>query len=229
MLTNINYNSDNRDKWVINELSILEPGIKIIDCGAGECKYKQYCSHLDYVSQDFCEYKGNEQNTGLQTGVWDTSKIDIVSDITCIPVENESFDVVLCTEVFEHIPHPELALKEFYRILKKGGKLILTAPFASLTHFAPYHYCTGFNKYWYEYHFKENNFEINKIEANGNYYRFMIQEMYRLMGNHRCRYNIFMRIGGKLVLLYLNKQIQNNNEEFADLCCFGYHIVAKKG
>ena len=111
------FNSNNRDKWVINELSNIEPGLKIIDCGAGECKYKKYCSHLEYTSQDFCEYKGDEHYEGLQTGTWDTSDIDIVSDIIDIPVENDSFDVVLCTEVFEHIPHPEQALKEFYRIL----------------------------------------------------------------------------------------------------------------
>ena len=166
----INYNELNRDKWVEHQLSLIPTGKKIIDVGAGECKYKKFCSHLNYVSQDFCQYNGNNSDDGLQTGKWDVSQIDIVSDITDIPVEDGSFDVILCTEVFEHIPHPEKALMEFQRIMKKGGLLILSAPFASWTHFAPYHYCTGFNSYWYRTILKEYGFEVKICKPNGNYY-----------------------------------------------------------
>ena len=76
---------------------------------------------------------------GLQTGEWDTSRIDLVSDITEIPAPDASFDAILCSEVLEHIPEPTHALDEFMRLLRPGGTLILSAPFASLVHFAPYH------------------------------------------------------------------------------------------
>lgn len=48
-----------------------------------------------------------------------------------------------------------------------GDKLILTAPFASLVHMAPYHYCSGFSCYWYEYHLTLCGFEIVELTANG--------------------------------------------------------------
>ena len=152
----------NRQRWVKKTLLNVPEGSRILDAGAGEQQYKQYCSHLNYVSQDFNEYDGHGDSVGLQTGVWDVSEIDIVSDILEIPEKDGSFDTIICTEVFEHIPDPTGALVEFNRLLRPGGVLILTAPFASLTHFAPYHFATGFSKYWYEHHFPKAGFAIFK-------------------------------------------------------------------
>lgn len=117
-----NKNDQARQLWVRDILRKIPEGKKILDVGAGELKNRQYCSHLDYVSQDFCQYDGSGDGTALQSSDgWDTSKIDITSDITAIPVEDNSFDYVVCTEVFEHIKYPVKALEEFYRIVKPGG------------------------------------------------------------------------------------------------------------
>ena len=78
-------------------------------------------AHLEYVSQDFGQYDGKGDDKGLQTKKWDNTKLDIVSDITDIPVPDSSFDAIMCIEVFEHIPYPISALEEFSRILKRGG------------------------------------------------------------------------------------------------------------
>jgi len=64
--------------------------------------------------------------------------VDVISDITSIPLPDASFDACLCTEVLEHLPHPIEALRELARLLRPGGRLILTAPFCSLTHFSPH-------------------------------------------------------------------------------------------
>jgi len=50
------------------------------------------------------------------------------------------------------------ALDEFTRLLKPGGVVILTAPFASNVYIVPYHYCSGFFKYWYEHHLEQRGF-----------------------------------------------------------------------
>ncbi len=109
------------DEWVKKEIKRLPKNTSIIDVGAGERKYRKFCRHLKYTSQDASEYNGEGDGEGLQTGSWDTSKMDIVSDITSIPVKDGTFDAVLCTEVFEHVPDPQAALAELYRILKNGG------------------------------------------------------------------------------------------------------------
>lgn len=45
-----------------------------------------------------------------------------------LPFENESFDLVHSAEMLEHLEAPEEAIKEMYRVLKKGGHLIITTP-----------------------------------------------------------------------------------------------------
>jgi ubiquinone/menaquinone biosynthesis C-methylase UbiE len=172
-------NEKNRHQWVEEQLKKLPSGWRILDAGAGEQQYRNFCSHLKYVSQDFAAYEPEKVETGLQMPSWNYGKLDIISDITSIPEKEESFDAILCTEVFEHIPDPIAAIKEFSRLLRPGGKLILTAPFASMTHFAPYHFFTGFNRYFYEYHLPKSGFHIESVSFNGNYFDFLGQELQR--------------------------------------------------
>ena len=173
-------NKATRDTWVEKTLKAIPSGLRILDAGAGEQIYKSNCGHLEYVAQDFGRYDGKGDEKGLQMGSWDQTKLDIISDIISIPEPDESFDAVMCTEVFEHLPKPINAIQEFARILKKKGLLIVTAPFCSMTHFAPYHFYTGFNRYFYEMYLEENGFEILEIKSNGNYFEYMGQEIRRI-------------------------------------------------
>lgn len=111
----------NRQEWVRIRLGNISQCESLLDAGAGECQYKKYCSHLKYVSQDFGEYDGVGDGVGLQTKNWDNSRLNIISDITNMPIPDHSFDNILCAEVLEHIPYPEKAIIEFSRILKNGG------------------------------------------------------------------------------------------------------------
>ena len=169
-------NETTREAWIRKSLSQLPSGARLLDAGAGECAYKKYCGHLRYVSQDLAKYDGTGE-VGLQMGSWDTSKIDIVSDIADIPVQEASFDAILCSEVLEHVSDPVPAIDELARVLKPGGTLILTAPFCSMTHFAPYHYATGFNRYFYESHLQRNGFDIVEVVENGNFFEFVALQL----------------------------------------------------
>lgn len=225
----INANEEARDRWLAQTLRAIPPGLRLLDAGAGELRNKPLCDHLIYVSQDVCKYEGKGNAQGLQTGTWDTSKIDLVCDITCVPEPDASFDVVLCSEVFEHLPDALKALDEFARLIKPGGKLILTAPFASLVHFAPYHYATGFSRYWYEYHLPPRKFVIKELTPNGDWFLYAKQEMLRLPGMAR-RYGdwcwpLAYLVAGVGLIYFSLRGISHTAE---DVACFGWHCVAVK-
>ena len=227
----VSINEQSRIDWVAQELKKIPAGLTILDAGAGEQQYKKYCSHLNYVSQDFAAYNPTSDQHGLQMGSWDYGKLDIVSDIVSIPRPDQTFDAILCTEVFEHIPDPIAAVKEFSRLLKPGGILILTAPFCSMTHFAPYHFATGFNRYFYETHLSLNGFSIGSITPNGNYFSYMAQEINR-MPHVAINYGLSkINFLGKLAISYLHKNLvkwASSDDQSSELMCFGYHVVAMK-
>jgi SAM-dependent methyltransferase len=209
----------------------LPAGSRILDAGAGELRNRQHCTHLQYISQDFCQYHGDSGaaiNEGIQCESWDTSSIDLVSDITAIPAQADSFDAILCSEVLEHVPEPSRALDEFARLLKSGGKLILTAPFASVVHLAPHHYCTGFSRYWYEHQLPARGFDIEELTPNGDWFAFMEQELTRLGGMERERGNWSWPVAYAYSLLGVLYFKLRGRRRAADLACFGWHCLAVK-
>ena len=225
-------NQKNRDNWVKKQLSLILKNESLLDVGAGEMRYKKYCQHLKYTSQDFNQYNGKGDGVGLQTKVWDTDKIDLVSDILKIPAKNSSFNNIMCTEVLEHIPYPDRAIKEISRIIKKNGRLILTAPFASQTHFSPYFFSTGFSINWYKQVLEDNKFKLLKVDLNGNFFDYINQELCRLplvvkkySNLSLLSYLLYFVTLPVVGVIWLVSLLTSGSQK---QLCFGYHILAKK-
>lgn len=220
-----------REKWLEAALGMVPAGARILDAGAGTQRYKKFCSHLRYVSQDIAQYDGIGDHVGLQTGSFDFGKLDIVSDIGSIPEPDGSFDAIMCVEVFEHLPDPQPALKEFSRLLRPGGQLIITAPFCSLTHFAPYHYATGFSRYWYEKNLETNGFGEISVTPNGNFFEFLAQEVYRLPSTAKRYANRQLGLGGFIGMFLIQqalKSLSRADRGSNELLYFGNHVTARR-
>ncbi len=220
-LFSIGENEIFRNKWVKNKLEEIEKNSILLDAGCGPQQYRKFCNHLRYKSQDFAQYDGKGDNLGLQNQEWNYGKIDYVGNIWDIKEKDETFDVVLCTEVFEHLPFPNETMKEFSRLLKKDGKLILSAPFCSIPHQTPYYFYNGFSKNWYEKMAELNDFEIIEIVQNGNPTEYVVQELIRLGENNKIKL-FFLLL---LIVPVIKKFFQVKNKDYLH---FGYQVVMKK-
>ena len=58
----------------------------------------------------------------------DSPIADVKADITNLPFDDNSFDVIFCNHVLEHIPDDTKAMKELFRVMKKGGMGIFQIP-----------------------------------------------------------------------------------------------------
>lgn len=76
--------------------------------------------------------------TDMPNTLHGTGAIQVFSNAMVLPFASGSFDVVLCTEVMEHVPNPARLLSEVNRVLRPGGHLVLTTPFLVPIHEAPY-------------------------------------------------------------------------------------------
>ncbi|MCX5998700.1 MAG: methyltransferase domain-containing protein [Chloroflexi bacterium] len=228
----VGFNQANRDKWVLSISRRLPPGTRVLDVGAGECRYRSLFAHCEYKTQDFSAYPGTKE--GVLRDDWKYGQIDYVSDITSIPVPDNSFDCVLCTEVLEHVPEPILAVAEFNRLLKIGGYLFLSAPLGSGLHQQPYHYYGGFTPHFYHKFLPAFGFEIIGIKPNGGFFRHCLQEANRaadIIQSHRNykRWHPTYWVLSLAFSRFIPKWFSRLDDEiFIEEFTVGYHVEARK-
>jgi SAM-dependent methyltransferase len=220
-------NQHERDAFVTAELKKLPAKGLLLDAGCGSQRYREYCAHLNYKAQDFGQYTTDEKRiigtdgVGGQAG-YQYGKLDYVGDIWDIKEADGTFDAILCTEVFEHIPYPVETVREFSRLLKPGGKLILTAPSNCLRHMDPYFFYSGFTDRWYEKFLKDSGLRIETLASVGDYYSWLAVEMARTATTHSVLAKLLV---APAFLYFYNKK---KTQASVDTLCMGYHIVATK-
>jgi SAM-dependent methyltransferase len=228
----VQFNQRNRDRWVESVAARLPHDARVLDVGAGECRYAAWFTHCRYETHDFCAYAGTP--AGALRDTWRYGQIDHVSDITAIPVADGGFDAVLCTEVLEHVPEPAGAIREFARILRPGGELFLSAPLGSGLHQQPHHYYGGYTPHWYRRFLNAAGFEVLRVLPNGGFYRHLLQELNRaaeLIQAHRQYSRLhpaywMLQLGFRRALPRWLAGL--DDEHVIDEFTVGYHVEARK-
>lgn len=187
-LSNVS-NRNFRDSWIdakLMELSSLRANSTLLDVGAGESPYKALAMKygFEYESHDFNQYKPQGNEMGFQDPSWIYPEHQYVCDILDIP-ETKSFDVLLCTEVFEHIPDPVAAFKKLVQLTKLDGYLVITVPLASHIHQAPYYFSSGLSPYWFKHWSDYAGVEIQSLQIQGDYIDRMKQDISTMLNFRR--------------------------------------------
>lgn len=115
-------------RFVKSVAKSLPIGSSVLDAGAGESVYKKFFAQCDYKAIDLAVGESR----------WNYANLDYVGPLHDMPIENEKFDAVLCTQVLEHLEWPRESAREMYRVLKVGGTLYMTVPMAQNEHQIPY-------------------------------------------------------------------------------------------
>ena len=93
--------------------SFLTDSIRVLHVAPEQVFYKKFksFSHWNYTTTDL-----------------HSPLADVKADICALPFEDNSYDLILCNHVLEHIPNDLKAMKELYRVLKPRGTAILQVP-----------------------------------------------------------------------------------------------------
>jgi SAM-dependent methyltransferase len=169
-----NYHEYRLKKFVRGISDTVRPGDQLLDVGAGDCQYKKYfAGKCKYLSQD----------VGGIDRCFTYDKIDIHCEIYEIPLPDASVDVILCTQVLEHLKYPVKAIREMHRLLKPGGRLCITVPFAADEHLVPYDYFR-YTRYALDFLLQEQGFAPPEISPQGGRFIFfgkMIKDLFPLL------------------------------------------------
>jgi len=99
--------------YLKNETNFFSENLKALHFAPEQCFLKRFrkLKNLDYTTTDLL-----------------SPIADVKADICDLPFEDNSYDVILCNHVLEHIPDDTKAMQELYRVMKPGGYGIFQIP-----------------------------------------------------------------------------------------------------
>jgi SAM-dependent methyltransferase len=108
----------NRHLWLylVNKTNLLADPLRVLHFAPERVLEKKLkpLPNLDYVSTDL-----------------ERQRADVKADITDLPFPDDSFDVILCSHVLEHVVEDRKGMRELYRVLKPGGWALVLVPIDS--------------------------------------------------------------------------------------------------
>lgn len=131
----------------------------LLDFGCGSKPYQSlFLNVTKYVGLDY-DGEGHSHTN---------EAIDVLYDGKHIPFPDESFDSVFSSEVFEHLFNLEEIIPEINRVMKAGGKILVTCPFVWNEHEIPVDYAR-YTQFALKHLFEKNGFSILTQDKSGDF------------------------------------------------------------
>lgn len=112
---------------------VLKPGMKVLDAGCGTgrhlCEaFRRQGVHVVGIDLNWDDLRKAQALAALTSAEDSGGRLVAKADVTRLPFKDESFDVVVCSEVLEHIPENRKAVAELLRVLKPGKDMVVSVP-----------------------------------------------------------------------------------------------------
>lgn len=123
------------ERWYVHDfirkeaIPLMKPGLKVLDAGSGKLPEQ-------HLREEFLATGATLHTCDLNFG----PGVDFEADVSAMPFDENSYDLVLNTQVLEHVKDPAKVCKELARVLKPGGYLFLTTPQSSPLHNLPWNF-----------------------------------------------------------------------------------------
>ena len=142
-------------------ISSLAPRLSgdILDFGCGSKPYESlFVNATSYIGVDV-RVSGHDHKD---------SRIDVYYDGRTLPFPDNHFDSAVCFEVFEHVFNIDELLTEIRRVLKPGGQLLMSIPFAWDEHEIPYDFAR-YTSFGIKSVLERNAFEVLEMRKTTTY------------------------------------------------------------
>ena len=136
---------------------------KVLDVGCGKKPYEQLFQATEYIGLEYDSPENRKKKNA-----------DFYYDGHIFPFENNSFDSLVINQVFEHVFNPDAFLKEVLRVLKPGGKLLMTVPFVWDEHEQPHDYAR-YSSFGLHFILEKQGFNIVEQRKSVNDFRVIFQ------------------------------------------------------
>ncbi|PIT90277.1 MAG: hypothetical protein COU22_03070 [Candidatus Komeilibacteria bacterium CG10_big_fil_rev_8_21_14_0_10_41_13] len=176
----------------------------VVDLGAGEAPYQKFFKAEKYICIDVENRKG-------------TADVIIADVNQGIPIGDNQADVVLCIEVLEHLREPAFVIQEIHRILKPGGRLVLSTPMVWQVHEPPNDFFR-YTEFGLKHLLEKAGFKKYEIKPSNNYFYTLCQLI-----NMKLRNKFFLPLVFLLNVLALLSFNQRQNSLPID-----NHLIAYK-
>ena len=179
-----------------------------------------YTLDLGCFDSPYSKYFPNRLGFDIASG----KGVDVVGDAHKLPFENEKFECILCTEVLKHLHSPHIGVKEMYRVLKPGGKLILSTRFNFPIHDAPGDYFR-YTEFGLRHLFKE--WKIESLQAETTNFETFALLLQRLGFHYRKEERNILAVAlfffAKLLHFFTPKKYKK-----MPILTSGYYIICRK-
>jgi len=144
----------------------LQKDARVLDAGAGEGRFQSSFARQRYTGVDL----------GIGDTDWNYAGLDAVADLQALPFRNDVFAGTLNIVTLEHVREPLLVLRELYRCLQPGGRILLVVPHEWEEHQQPHDYFR-YTRYGMAYLLTQAGFHQIETVPVGGYFRLLARRL----------------------------------------------------